>query len=99
MYNGAQMIMNNTDNSNKIFNGYNKRESKNETVDRYFYDNFDNRNHKEYCLTDCARLCSVFSEKGECISNCKKVLLSLVICPDEVTLLGTVYENKYSIFI
>ena len=96
MYNGAQMIMNNTDNSNKIFNGYNKRESKNETVDRYFYDNFDNRNHKEYCLTDCARLCSVFSEKGECISNCKKVLLSCQdFCGDSDNESNLICNNNY----
>ncbi len=62
--------------SNDIFKGYNKRESKNQTINNEFMDNFDNRNYKEYCLSDCAKLCSIFSEKGECISNCQKVLLS-----------------------
>jgi len=78
MFNTADFTINNLNlnESNKIFKGYNKRESKNESIDYQFFDTFDNRNYKEHCLSDCDKLCNIFSEKGECISNCNKVLLS-----------------------
>ncbi len=70
MNNTATYTLNESDN---MFNGYNKRELKME----YFNNNIkDDSNYKEKCLDQCATLCDIFSEKGECMSNCKKVLLS-----------------------
>jgi len=61
---------------NFLFKPFNKKDNKYENVnDSKFIDNFQN-NYKEKCLTDCAKLCDKLNENGECISNCKNVLLS-----------------------
>jgi hypothetical protein len=95
MYNSAQFTVNNLDNSNKILKGYNKRESKNDSIDNYFTDTFDNRNHKQYCLKDCEKLCNLFDEKEECVLNCKKVLLSCQdFCSDPINSTNLLCQNN-----
>ena len=46
MYNSAQFTVNNSNQDTlKILNGYNKRDLNNDSVDKYFYDTFDNKNN------------------------------------------------------
>lgn len=87
MNNNAQYTVINSD--NLLFKPYNKKENNNNIQDSSFIDTFDNQNNKlkgdkDKCITDCTTICEKFSDKFECMKNCKNILQSCKNYCDDV---------------
>lgn len=78
MFNTADITANQMDynDPNSLFKPFSKELTANQSVINNFIDTFDNKNYKDHCIADCDKLCNLFNEKGECVNNCKSVLLS-----------------------